>query len=206
MTINRDVFITMIGLLVMIFSFVGCNNQQTERNENVMTDSTVDSQKNIRSKLIKSWGEVSKVDFFSLCSEMESWIGAIQGAVNKDKRLLGFKSCNTDSLSFDILMQLKNSSGDNELSMKFEEAESNGYKEFNVFAFLIPMENKEKFESGNPHGDPNIYPSVVTVYILDGSKWYLISKKTVNDLNEYGQLQYDILNYSIPEDEKVKVK
>ena len=51
MTKNRHVFITMIGLLVMIFSFVGCKNQQTERNENVMTDNAIDSQKNIRCKL-----------------------------------------------------------------------------------------------------------------------------------------------------------
>lgn len=153
----------------------------------------VSCQNNVR-KSTESDTNISTVNFFEICKEPESWIGAIQGIDKPENRKkYGFKSCNTDTISFDLIFDLKERFNEAELSERFEKAEQNNYQDFKVFSFEIPMKNKKEFEENDPHGDPNTYPSVVKAYKLVNNNWYFIRKKLINNIKEYASFRIEII-------------
>ncbi len=141
------------------------------------------------SVLKDSTSNFSEVDFLNECDNMESWIGAIQGLDSSQRVLLGFKSCESGSNSFDIIMKLKQGLPQNELTSRFDTAEVNSYADFNVFAFTISMKDSQGISTTDTHEDPNIYPSVVNAYFLDKKQWRLVTKKKITSLKEYGIFQ-----------------
>lgn len=132
---------------------------------------------------------------FEDCKEMDSWVGMIQADSKiSDKSLYGFKSCQTDKISFDLIFKLKDTTNVENISLFFSNGSNNNYKYFDIYIFRIPMKNKEYAEEHDPHGDPNIYPAEVKAYKqLSKDKWLLVSIANIKSLKEYGQFQLNVL-------------
>lgn len=188
-----------LHLLSIIYCLIihGCQNpRQVDHSQNDQIINNCNTLKSKLSLMSFKYGDTLNCNVLTICPIMDSWIGSIQN-LEKDSELnlLGFKSCMTDSLSFDMVFNIIEKSKINSLSELFDKGESNNYKDFNIYLFLIPMKNKEEFESSNPHGDPNIYPSIVYIFKrVEISKWLFLKSEKVNSLKEYSLLQKSALD------------
>ncbi|MDX2048336.1 MAG: hypothetical protein SFU87_16225 [Chitinophagaceae bacterium] len=165
------------GLLFLAVLLLSCQQRNKEDLQNTNEFSSNDTS-----------------SFYNSCSDLQSWVGGIQGVPPSDStKPYLFLECHTNN-SFDIIcvpkieFKMRRDINPDTVSNMFYRAGKNGYKELNCFAFVLPKIKPKEPENDRDEFD-YVYPSKVMIYKNSGNRWELVNSHIINSFEELGRLK-----------------
>mgnify|MGYP001599118981 FL=1 len=199
---NRIDFLSLNFSLCLFMILFGCN----DGSKNNIEDSTLaivkgkSKNKDSNTQIGKASIDTSKyssIDYLKGITELEISIGNLQGISKSDS--VGpyvMADCNDCNETYELLLvpiedfDKRKRFTVNDLKKRFFSDPS--YKEFQCYAFVIPMLSSE--QQIDIHLDNNKYPSDVKVFKRDeNNRWVLLTTRKVNSLSDLSRLQLDCI-------------